>query len=217
MANPGYRHQFLFLGHSYARRLNFYTNTHPSHQNLGFDWDRVHIIGSRGQYNISYLRHVLGWITRYANFINTVDVTCLIIGSNDVIDPIYIGQPHQLAQDILQAAQNLLTAGSKRVVVLPILFRSGMAAVPRAQQSTATQDDIDRAEKEYMDDVIEINRLVKEGCEADPRLSFRTLRGLKANWRNSLADGTHLTYRSMRTFFNDVRSALVVEKGRLYQ
>ena len=102
-----------------------------------------------------------------------MDVTCLIIGSNDIVEN-YINREGQLAQDILQAAEDILNAGCKRVVILPILFRSGLAAVPRHLQATASQDDIMFAEHEYMMQAIEVNRRIKEACDHHPRISFRS-------------------------------------------
>ena len=88
--------------------------------------------------------------------------------------------------------------------------------MPRQFQHGATQEEIDLAEQDYNNDVIEVNKLLKEGCEANPRLTFKSMRGLKQNWRNGLADGVHLTFNAMRTFFNNTRSAFVVEKNRIY-
>ena len=191
-------------------------STNPALHNLGMDWDRVTTVGSRGPYNLTFLRHVRAWIRRYSNFVATVDISCLCIGSNDIIDSVYIGHPELLAQDIILAAEALLNAGCKRVVVLPILFRSGISAMPRHLQRGATQEDINLAEQEYNRDVLEVNRLLKLSCDQHPKMSYRPLRGLKQNWRACLADGVHLTYQSMRTFFNDVRSSFVVEKNRIY-
>ena len=73
-----------------------------------------------------------------------------------------------------------------------------------------------QAEYDYMMQAIEVNKQLMEACDTHPKLSFRTLRGLKANWKFHLVDGVHLTWAAMKTFFNDVRSALIVEKGRLY-
>ena len=86
----------------------------PARANLGMDWDYVNMIGSQGQYNLTFLRHMLAWIRRNHRFIATVDVTCLIAGSNDILE-FYNNRPDQLAQDIIQAAENLITAGSRRV------------------------------------------------------------------------------------------------------
>ena len=215
MATPGYRHRYLFLGHSFARKLKTYTNMSPALRNLGFDRDYCNIVGTRDRHNLTFLRHISRWITRFSASIATVDITCLCVGSNDIVEA-YQHRPHQLAHDILQAAEDLLTAGSKRVIIIPILFREGLAAVPRPQQAQATAEDILQAELDYIDQVMEVNRLLKIGCDLHPKMSFHPLRGLKQNWKSTLADGTHLTWTAMRTFFNAVRSAFIIEKNRLY-
>ena len=213
MAAP--HHRFLFLSHSFGRRLKTYCDNNPGCGNLGMSWDYVNIVGSLGPSNISYLRHAVAWLQIRAPLVATVDVSCICLGHNDIVES-YANRPRQLADDIFQLAMDLHNAGSKRVVIIPVLFRRGLAAVPRPLQANASPSDIMQAEYDYQQQVIVVNQRLKELCDSSDVVSFHSLRGLIQNWRHKLLnDGCHLRPPAMRTFFNNVRSAFIVEKGRL--
>ena len=219
MAQPVQRHRFLMISHSFGRRLKDFCNSQPAFNNLGMNVDYVNLVGTYGNRhnirNISFLRHANTWLQQHGALVSTVDISLICLGSNDILDQ-HLNQPRQLAEDIFQLANDLILAGSKRVVILPVLFRSGRAAVPRNFQQNATADDILQAEYDYRNDVIIVNQRLMELCASSETITFRNMRGLIQNWRHKLsADGVHLRPTAMRTFFNNVRSAFVVEKGKL--
>ena len=202
----------LVIGHSFCRRLfEFCVSNH--HYNLNLNNSLVHFTGHLEEKRIVYVDQVDKWLDRYGCRLHEFSVALFDIGCNDLLSCSLFLQPVKLAEMVFKLALKARKAGVKRVVLMQMLFRFGLGAVPRWTRARLTPHHVRRCQYQFNDAVKCFNRRLWYLCsKGDGTIVYRTQRGFHRQWsKRLLRDGVHPNGLAMVSYFNNVRSALIVE------
>ena len=207
--------QHIIIGHSFCRRLERFSKD-PSglYRNMGLDKDRVKFIGYDNQGNkLSRIAQMDNFVTAHPNRFTNTNICVIEAGSNDVIGPNLLNAT-PLRDQVFRLAEAIHNAGARKVVIMPIIFREGRAALQwdRHERDPAR---IRQAMDAYNDTVTQYNRLMLEQCaQGDGAIVFHDTPGVKRRWGRHLQDGCHYTKRAQRTHWRNVRGAIIHHSKR---
>ena len=198
----------VVIGHSMARRLEAFC-TIPAYRNLGLTRSTVLFIGKDGRNNISSISDLQNYVIRHPGVFTNV-ATCVVeIGTND-LQQLHHLQPQALHNHVFHVASLIKDAGAARVVLMPIMFRQGIAALPRGVRDTRDHTVLLRAMEDFNAAAKEYNQLMLSRCaEEDVGISLHNTFGLRRRWGTHLVDGLHYNTVGLRKHWHNVRSAVI--------
>ena len=209
---------FILIGHSYIRWLRRFCED-PLNWNLGLQNASCLFIGydDVAQRKLATIQDIENYVQSHqAQFMNTS--ACLIeAGTNDAQSALYQFNPEGLRDHVLRVAELIKTAGSKRIIVMPIMFREGNAALPPGQRHITDPDVIFDAQVAFNSYATEYNRIMRQACmDGDGSIVFHEVQGLKRQWGSYLFDGLHFNMQGMTKYWRNVRKELILQafKGR---
>lgn len=177
------------IGHSYIRRLREYILVNDEYQNLQLDRTKfsVDFISQGG---LTFQR--LAQRQEFLNFGDPPPSVCFVqMGGNDLCR----GKPGKVITDILSYARYLHDGvGVKQVIVGQLLRRQPWASRP-----------------DYNDDVVAVNKALKEEIAALDNIHFWSHRGFWTDLSYLGRDGVHIERgsRHMRKYLHSIRIAVL--------
>lgn len=192
-------HNYLLLGHSFTKRLQFwcFQNDLP---NMNIDRERIEIFwhGTGGATIANPLHRKSLWSDISLISDLQIDVTFIDIGSNDLCN--YHIASETVAHQIITFAEAVLSKGCKVVVISEILPRSTPQGYNQRVETT--------------------NRQLSQACNSHPRLIFwsHSRNNFNKRFLSDFVgeDGVHIdTVRGLPRYYTSMRGALLLAERML--
>ena len=207
--------RFLLIGHSFVRKVRDAIDSEEPqyadyHEDFGLRQGRVRIVGDFGKDMplISYIGQVDRWVQANPKVLKATDVTLIDCASNDLLHHYYCDSEN-LAKMVYHVAKRCLKLGSKRVVIRQVIWRQGVAALPR-WETNFRPEVRRRAVETYNTSVINYNdflmTMVRKGTS---RITVQKPQGLKLRGYLLLRDGVHLTDEGLRKYYLAIRNEFI--------
>ena len=207
--------RFLLIGHSFVRKVrDAIESEEPQyadyHDDFGLRHGRVRIVGDFGKDMplISYIGQVDRWVKDNPKVLKATDVTLIDCASNDLLHHYYCDSEN-LAKMVYSVAKRCLKLGSKRVVIRQVIWRQGVAALPR-WETNFRPEVRRRAVETYNTSVINYNDfLLSQVRKGTSRIVVQKPQGLKLRGYLLLKDGVHLTDEGLRKYYLAIRHEFI--------
>ena len=206
---------FIVAGDSFVRRLDYMmqSNRHAHRSfrpNFGLAYADVEMAGLNGTDKIVYLRHVEQWVEDNREKVSDCQVFCIQVGSNDLLER-FFNRGEELAVQVMYLARRIWRIGAQRIVILPVMFRQGAAAIPRRSGQFGPEAR-NSARIQYNYSVMDFNRAIRKLCsESTMPISCTEPKGLRRSWGRHLQDGCHYNIKAYRKYYRNTRNTLIAE------
>ena len=206
----------LVVGHSFVRCIGQLCATAPEWDNLGLKRDR-HTVSfltrTAGGKSISTVMDVAGVLSVFCHGNQAPKVVLLDIGSYDLNNSASF-EPKHLVELIMDVAARMLGSRVKRVAMVEMTFRKGVAAVCRDVKTGEALKDpglVAEAESDFIRRVHKFNSLLKIKAEAAVGVDYIRLKVLTHGCKDHLQqDGVHLTEQALKIHARNHRSGAIL-------
>ena len=198
----------IVIGHSLVRRLKRFSDL-PAYRNLGLERDLVKFIGRDGPRKLSSTTDIQNYVTNHPNEFTNVTTCVIEAGTNDLLSSQHFLSPRTLHDQVMQVAQMIKDAGVSKVIIMPVMFRQGSAAVPRRAGRVTDPTVIYQAMLDFNLAAKSYNQFMMDTCAGGGDISFHDTTGLRRRWGSFLSDGLHYNHVGLRKHWNNVRRAII--------
>ena len=207
---------YCVVGHSFCRKLQEFCDR-PGWENLGMLHSKVDFHHLHAGNPIALLSDLTLWVNANTQYLQTLTVLCIEIGTNDIVNqgPFYYNGQN-LGHAVFALASRCHDLGVKKVVVMEIIYREGQAAIPRHLRPEYNPDVIRQAVDDFRIHAREYNWVMQGYCIDLPQngVVFLKQDGVHRRWGRRLYDGLHFNYAAQKTHFHNIRNALMRQAGK---